>query len=386
MMTANILKELAEPTGFPRVSIYIPTHVAGPGIQQDPIRLSNAVKDAANQLDAAGLKSREIEALLAEVHGKTVEAPFWKDQGHGLAAFVGERETRWVKLPETPPELTVVAERYHVRPLIQTLREENGCYLLAVTRDEASLYNVREREIIKVEVEGMPAGIDEVRQRTDFEADLGFHARDRGKQVGGADRPKFHALGESPDDYEDVLLEQYVKRVAKAVDRHLAGDSAPLVLAAKPREVGRLRQELSYRNVAEKDIQKDPPALGEGELHRAAWQIAEPLLDQRQDMALTRLRSRLEGRGMPGSEDLRELLRAADEGRIEAVFLDPDRTIWGRWDEEHHRMECGGEAGPGNEDLLNLLAVKTLGQGGEVLSLPEGLRQRAGPASGIFRY
>jgi hypothetical protein len=385
-MTVDILKELAGPSGFPRVSIYIPTTIRGPAIQQDPIRLSNAVKEASRQLDAAGFKGRDIEALLAEVRGRTVEAPFWKYQDRGLAAFVDESETRWVKLPEAPPELTVVAERYHVRPLIRTLRDDNWFHLLAVTRDEASLYDVSKREINKVEVDGMPAGINEVRQRTDFEADLGFHPRDRGKQVGGADRPKFHALGESPDDYEDVLLEQYVKRVAKAVDRHLAGASAPLVLAAKPREVGRLRHELGYSNFAEKDIQKDPQALGEGGLHRAAWEIAEPLLDQRRDIALNSLRARLASGGVPGSQDLQELLRAADEGRVEAVFLDPDRTVWGRWDEERQRMARGEEADPGNEDLLNLLAVKTLGQGGEVFSLPEDLRQRAGPASGIFRY
>src|SRR5918999_4240781 len=122
-MTVDILNELAEPTGFPRVSIYIPTNARGPAIQQAPIRLSNAAKEASRQLEAAGRKSQEIEALLAEVRGRTVEAPFCKDQDRGLAAFVDETETRWVKLPEAPPEITVVAERYHVRPLIRTLRD-----------------------------------------------------------------------------------------------------------------------------------------------------------------------------------------------------------------------------------------------------------------------
>jgi hypothetical protein len=385
-MTADIVKELAGSNGFPRVSIYIPTHVRGPEIQQDPIRLSNAAKEAARQLDAAGLKSRDSERLLAEVRGRSVDTPFWKYQGRGLAVFVEETDTRWVELPETPQELTVVAKRYHVRPLIRILRDENWSHLLAVTRDEASLYDVRKREIIKVEVEGMPAGIDEIRQQTEFEAELGFHHRDRGKQVGGADRPKYDALGESPDDYEDILLEQYLKQVAKSVDSHLVRSSAPLVLAAKPRELGRLRQELGYRNVAEQAIQKDPPGLGEGELHRAAWEIAEPLLDGRRVNALKRLRARLATGVVPGSEDVKELLRAASEGRLEAVFLDPDQTIWGQWDDGRQQMERGNQAGPGNEDLLNLLAIKTLAQGGEVFSLPEDLRHGATPVAGIFRY
>jgi hypothetical protein len=385
-MTPDIVKELAKSNGFPRVSIYIPTHVGGPGIQQDPIRLSNAVKEAARQLGAAGLKGRDIDSLLAEVSARTVDAPFWKYQGRGLAVFVEEGNTRWVKLPETPPELTVVAARYHVRPLIRTLRDEDWFYLLAVTRAEANLYEARRHGMIKLGVEGMPAGMDEVRERTDFEADLGFHHRDRGKQVGGANRPKFDALGESPDDYESILLDQYLKHVAEAVDRHLAGSSAPLVLAAKPREAGRLRQALGYRHIIEQVIQKDPPALGEGGLHQAAWKIAEPLLDGRRHDALTGLRARLSGGVPPGSEDLQELLRATIEGRVEVAFLDPDRTVWGRWDEERQRMERSDSAGPGGEDLLNLLAIKTLEQGGDVFSLPVDLREPTRPASGIFRY
>jgi hypothetical protein len=385
-MTADIVKELANSNGFPRVSIYIPTHVAGPEVQQDPIRLSNAVKEAARQLGAAGFKSRDIENLLGEARARTVDAPFWKYQGRGLAVFVEEGDTRWMKLPDTPPELTLVAGRYQVRPLIRTLRDEPSFHVLAVTRAEASLYEARKHGIMKVEVEGMPPGIDEERERTEFEANLGFHHRDRGKQVGGADRPKFDALGESPDDYEDILLEQYLKRVAEAVDRHLARSSAPLVLAAKPREAGWLRQALGYRHVAKQDIQKDPPALGEGGLHDAASKIAEPLLDRRRQDALRSLRARLSGGVLPGSEDLQELLRATSQGRVEVVFLDPHQTVWGQWEEERQRVERRDNANHGSEDLLNLLAIKTLEQGGEVFSLPEDLRVPSRPACGIFRY
>jgi hypothetical protein len=89
---------------------------------------------------------------------------------------------------------------------------------------------------------------------------------------------------------------------------------------------------------------------------------------------------------LPGSEDLQELLRATIEGRVEVAFLDPDQTVWGRWDEERQRMERGDNAGAGGEDLLNLLAIKTLEQGGDVFSLPVDLREPTRPASGIFRY
>jgi protein required for attachment to host cells len=243
-----------------------------------------------------------------------------------------------------------------------------------------------EREIEEVDVENLPSSLSEVMEQTDFEDNVGYHARGGGSQVGGAAMPKYHALGDNPEDYDDVELEHFARAVARAVDGHLAERAAPLVVAARPRLLGRLKQELRYRHVADADIQRDPASMTDGALHARAWAIAGPLLRRNREEVRARHRARLEGKDVSGSENLQELLRAADEGRIADLLIARGANVWGTYDEESREVEVADRSGPGNEDLLNLLAIKVLAQGGDVIAMPDDLSPQAGPAAGLFRF
>jgi len=383
-MYRNDLAELAGSSGFPRISIYIPTHKVYPQTEQDPIRLSNALKEAGKQLVDAGV--RKAEEILSSARQRLNESQFWRHQDHGLAMFIEEGKTRWLKLPAEVAELTTIGDRYHVLPLIDIFADRGRFHLLAATRDTVRLLDGAERELEEVHVEDLPSSLEQIKERTNFDDYAGYHTRDRGKQVGGAAKPKYHALGESPEDYDDIELEHFARDIAKAVDSHLADRMTPLVLAARPRLLGRLRQELRYRHVAEADIQRDPASMTDNELHAEAWAIAGPLLRRDRDETRERLRARLEGAEIPGSEDLQKLFRAADQGRVETLLLSRGAAVWGRYDEKSREVNFAKEASPDNEDLLNLLAVKTMMQGGNVISLPDDVVDRTGPVAGLFRY
>lgn len=383
-MQRHDLEELAKSTGFPRISIYVPTHKAYPKTEQDPIRLSNALKEAEKELAEAGV--RRADALLSAARRRVSEQMFWRYQDQGLAVFIEEGNTRWLKLPAEVQELTIIADRYHVLPLLDIFADRGRFHLLTATRDAVRFFDGAEREIEEVDVKNLPSSLDEVKEQTDFEDNVGYHARGRGSLVGGAAMPKYHALGDNPEDYDDVELEHFARAVARAVDRHLAERAAPLVVAARPRLSGRLKQELRYRHVADADIQRDPASMTNDELHARAWAIAGRLLRQNREEVRARLRARLEGMDVPGSENLQELMRAADEGRIADLLIARGANVWGTYDEERREVEVAGRPGPGNEDLLNLLAIKALAQGGAVIALPQDLVSRTGPVAGLFRY
>lgn len=379
-MPRNDLAELAASTGFPRISIYMPTHRTFPEAEQDPIRLSNALKEAEKQLADADIRS--AEDLLAAARQRTGEQKFWRYQDHGLAVLIEDGETHWLKLPKEVPELTVVAGRYHVRPLIDIYSDAGSYHVLAATRDSVRFFTCGEQACEEVEVEDLPSGLGEIRGRTDFEDQAGYHARSRGS----ADSPKYHALGESAEDYETIELEQFAKAIAKAVDGHLSANAAPLILVAQPRLTGRLRQELGYGNVAAEDLQQDPASMTDDALHEKTWDIARPLLREPRDALRNRCSAWLEGADIPASKDLQTLMRQADEGRIGTLLLASEANIWGRYDDERREVTRASENASDNEDLLNLLALKTLSQGGDVISLSDDLAERAGPAVGLFRY
>lgn len=379
-MRRNDLAELAGSTGFPRVSIYIPTHKTFPQAEQDPIRLSNALKEAEKQLAEAGVG--RTEDLISAARQRTEEQKFWRYQDHGLAVLIEDGATRWLKLPKRVPELTIVGERYHVRALIDIFADSGRFHVLATTRDSVRFFDAAEREFEQVKIDELPSNLDEIKGRTDFDDQAGYHARSRGS----AASPKYHALGESPEDYEEVELGQFAQSVAKAVDNHLAGDAAPLILVAQPRLLGRLRQKLRYGNVTEDDVQRDPTSMGDKELHAEAWTIADPLLREPRNALRERCSAWIEGAEIPASDDLQELMRSADEGRIGTLLLAQNANVWGQYDEERRQVSRSDDNAPDNEDLLNLLAVKTLTQGGDVINLSHELAEKAGPAVGLYRY
>lgn len=216
-MDRQEIAALAEETGFPRISLYFPTHEKGREIQQDPIRLKNAIAKAAAELERAGKRGSDIDRVLAEARARTEYSEFWLHQGRALAVFIdGEGTTRFVKLPEATGETVVVAERNHLRPLIRMFGSRQRGYLLAITREMTALHEVTRHGMTRLKVEGMPESLQEVRDEFNFQDNMDFHPNMRGsvasRQGGAEGRPQFHGQGPSPEDYDETMLVEFLGR------------------------------------------------------------------------------------------------------------------------------------------------------------------------------
>jgi hypothetical protein len=386
-MNKEQIKKLAEARGFPKISIYFPTHEKGPEVQQDPVRLKNCLSSAREQLEVAGIESREIDSLLADADARTAKGDFWLHQSAGLAVLIDGAETRWHRLPEPVEEFTSVGERFHIRPLLQIFEAEDSFYILALNRDENAFYEATRHALSEHDVKDCPESIAAFRHSVDFENNVHFHANAPSRASGGAEgAPQYHAQGESPDDYEDVVLEQYIKQVAKAIDGHLSTSEQPLVLAGDPRLIGRFRACTHYRAVTQDAVAKNPQSMDQEELHAAARQVASQHSRPASATALERLEMGLSDEDTPASDELEELVSAAADGRVETLFIDPEAHVWGRYDHASRRLSIESQSGAGNEDLLDLMAANTLVNGGEVFALPEEKARSAGPAAAVMRY
>jgi hypothetical protein len=81
-----------------------------------------------------------------------------------------------------------------------------------------------------------------------------------------------------------------------------------------------------------------------------------------------------------------DLWRATEEGRLATLFVAQGRTIWGKVDNATGIAHILSEPEPDSEDLLNLLTLRTLNQGGDVRRLPEDVQSEVGPMAGVYRY
>lgn len=385
-MDLKQLTDLAECRGFPKITLYFPTHEKGPEVQQDPIRLKNALSEARSRLEKNGLSPEEIDGLLAEAEARTDKDDFWLHQSRGLAVFIDEESTRWHKLPTRVQESVAVGERFQIRPLLPIFGSDLAFNVLTLSQEAVALYDADRHGMTRQEVEGCPVSLEAMRGMTDFEGNIHFHSNAAGGATGGASgAPQYHAQGESAKDYDKVLFQQFVGRVANAVDAHLANSDLPLVVVGDPNAVGEFRRASDYRGLVEEAVVKNPQAMSEDEIHSAALVSAESHWAPEREAALERLGQSLGSDEVPGSDDLAELARAAVDGRIDTLFLDPNAIVPGAFDANTRKIDTSKES-TGSDDLLNFIAGKTLSNGGRIVDLPEERASEVGPAAAILRY
>ncbi len=121
------------------VSLYTPTHRHIPETEQDPIRFKNLLREAEERLIASGLSAREVRELLQPAQKLLEDASFWKFQSDGLALFLSANLFRTYCLPFGFTEMTVVTNRFHLKPLLQVLTGDGRFFILALSQKQVRL-------------------------------------------------------------------------------------------------------------------------------------------------------------------------------------------------------------------------------------------------------
>ncbi len=86
------------------------------------------------------------------------------------------------------------------------------------------------------------------------------------------------------------------------------------------------------------------------------------------------------------SDNPREVVIAAMEGRIATLFVNPCRLQWGVVDQAQQQIDVHGAFEPGDEDLLEVAAAETLRRGGEVYATDEDEFPGSESVAALFRY
>jgi hypothetical protein len=93
---------------------------------------------------------------------------------------------------------------------------------------------------------------------------------------GVAARGIFHGHGSAGDAQEEQVL-RYLRKVDRALGEVVAGERAPMVLAAVEHLAPLWRQVTTYPHLVDKTLAGNPEELGLHDLHARAWAVIEPL-------------------------------------------------------------------------------------------------------------
>ncbi len=381
MFLRKDLDELLASEARPAVSLYLPTHVASREIRQDAIRLKNLLAQAADRLRAEWRRS-EINAFLAPAASLVADENFWRHQENGLAVFLASGFSRVHKLPLAVGEEAVIGSYFHIKPLLPILDDAGPFRLLAISASHTRLYQGSRWILVEVEGIDLPQGVGAIAGITQYENT--HYAAPTGRHAGGLD--KAQSFGQAPEELRKSELIELLQRIAAKLERHVAANPMPLIIAAHPEIQGHFREIASWREIQPEGITANPEAMRPDELLQRAYSIIADKCEAARAEALGRLNALLGAGNGKATTRPDEIVKSAHYGRVGTLLVSGDEHLWGTFDEGHDRVVAHGSPAPGDVDLLDYAAVMTLRQGGQVTLIGRGELPPSAQAAAILRY
>ena len=364
----------------PCVSLYQPTHRRHPENLQDPIRYRNLLKTLEESLRLQ-YSTKHAGVLLGPFQKLANDTDFWNHTADGLAVMGAPGLFRVFKLQRTVPELAVVANSFHIKPMLRILQSAERYQVLSLNRREIKLFEGNRNILDEIELaEGVPRTITDAlgAELTEPHQTVASYG---GTALGSNMR---HAHGSRKDELE-IDEDRFFRAVDRAIlEHHSRPSGLPLILAALAQYHNPFH-EISYNPMLmPKGIEMDANSLTIDQLRHQAWEIVEPEFRAR----LKKLAGEFEearSKGL-GADDLAKIAEAATQARVGSLLVETERRIPGRLDQATGSVTLSGLEHPEIDDLLDDLAELVLKKGGQVVVVPAVDMPVATGAAATFRF
>lgn len=359
----------------PCLSLYQPTERRHPGNQQDPIRFRNLVKKLEQALQEH-YPDHALRTLLQPFEELGQDRDFWNHSLDGLAVLATAAQFRVYRLPRPVAELAIVAESFHIKPLIRFLQSTDRYHVLGVSREKIILLEGNRDALHEVD-------LDPAVPRTPSDATTG-EPREVGVSAwaSAAGVPGVRFSKGSKSDLEDNDATRFLRAVDRAIlEHHSRPTRLPLILAALPENQSFFRSITHNPFLVAGEVTVHPDAVTIDALRERAWAVMEPHY-RRRVAGLVEMYGAARANEL-GDDDLDQVAASAVAARVGTLLTEADRQIPGRIDPETGAIVLGGGA---VDDVLDDIAEVVLKNGGQVVIVPaEEMPTQTGVAA-IYRF
>jgi hypothetical protein len=373
----NELQDLLKHSGGTCISLFMPTYrTSGADRRQGPVQLQNLLDMAEGELIARATRRPEAEQMLEPARALARDTMYWQNGlADGLAIFISPRFFRDYKVPLVLDERLFVDDRFHATPLLPLYSGDTRFYILALSQNEVRLLEGNRHEIYELEPRGLPKSLVDALQKVESSDKRPHNLHDdRADQLG-------HGSGL---EHVQQRLVRYFREIDANLLSLIGGAQAPLVLAGVEHNVGVYRQVCTYRKLAEGFIDANPEMMNPRQLHAEAIKLVEPYFRRQEEIA----RQQFEKLGGTArvTTDASEIVTAAQNGRIDTLFLREGYTTWGRFDPAHNQTQLHDRPENGDAELASVAAEQTFLNGGAVFFCDEAHAPRRAPMAALLRY
>jgi hypothetical protein len=381
------LKSLVQNPQYPCVSLYIPMQIAGAEVRQNPIRFKNLIRKAEERLNTIGLRSTDTVNLLQPVM-ELDNTDFWENQNQGLVIFISPNLFRYYCLPIECPELVVVGNNFHIKPLLDLINNDGKFYLLALSQKNVKFFEGTRYQLNEIEVENMPQNLEEALLEENIQKGVQHRiAISKGGTANSFQQPgSFHGQGSPDRDQHQVDILQFCYLVDGALHEKLRNEKAPLVLAGVEYLLPIYREANTYPYLLETGITGNAETLKTEELNQAAWEIVAPLFQEEYQESIAIYQQLAGEESGKIAHDIKAIIPAAYYQRVDTLFVPLEQHIWGKFDSQSATVELHPEPEADDEDMLDLSVIHTILNGGKVYTLESSAMPNEAQVAAILRY
>ncbi len=393
MLGTDDVRALLQPadTGGPHLSLLMPAERAFPASQQNAVRFRNLLRQAETSLAETSdlaLPAEARAALLAPLQAMVDDADVWSHPQDGLAVYraADRLHVFWLAVPL--PELAVVAESFHVKPLLRLAQQGQRYQVLALHADRIRLFEGDRTQLVEIDpAPGVPRTLEDALGTEIDDPNSDSYSYDAGPGVRGKQMSRVGGGARSGSN--EQAIEKDTERFFRAVDHEVARHHSrptglPLVLAALPQHHTLFRRVSRNDLLAEQVVDVNPDALPLDELRQRAWYALQPRFEEHVQDLVDRYGA---ARGAAKGDDrLQEVATAAAAGRVELLLVEDGRQVPGRMDAVSGAFLPLPLDDPQADDLLDDIAERVLALGGTVVVLERARMPSSTGLAAIYRF
>lgn len=358
----------------PCVSIYFPTMRAEVPQNQNHAHF-RALLDKARQMLEPKYEKSQWQPVVQRLENLSEEY-FADGPRDAVAVFASQDFERVIDLQRPVDDLVIVADSFHVKPVIRTMQFGDRFSVLCLELQNVRVAEGNQYELNDVSVRGLPKGIHEASIQENLRANTG------GRGAGAA---PLHGTP-APDEIQPMQIEPFLKLIDQRVwenysrDRHL-----PMVVVADSQYVGHFIAATKNPYVLEQGVAINPNGMSGERLRAEAWKVIEP----RYQEEIKRLQDQfhIARSQQKGSDEIPQVAEAAAVGRVGTLLIDGDRQVPGVLDRNSGQIEpASSDTQRGGDDVLDDLAEMVLRMDGQVYVLPHDQMPTEAGVAAMYRY
>jgi len=353
---------LQQVSGYPALTITLPTHRTSPDNRQDPIRVKNLVEQAASRL-LAEFSKRDIAPLLDRLEKLTEEIDY-RYTLDGLALFVNRDFARAAQLPFTLKERVNVGETFLTRDLVFAMNRTPRYWVLALSEKPTRLYEATRDDLTEIQDGGFPI----------------THEGPGGEQSlpGG--------FGIKKSAYRDEYHRKFFRQIDTAFKPFLADDPLPLAVVGVDRFLAFFNEVTDYKNSILTTLQGSHDKTSPHELGKLIWTQVEDALTEQRQQVLSELDKAIGER--KSASTIGEVWRLAKEGRGHLLLVEEDFHFPAKVDETGNHLAPADDVTAPDvmDDAVDEIIETVLSKQGRVVFLENGQLEAHQRIALILRY